>query len=139
MKKTAALLALLLGLGSSPGSAQTDEDLINDARTPEDVLVHSMGYDRKSYSPLDEIDKSNIHRLVPIWSTSLMNQSGELAAPAIWDGVYCTPSTGAGPSPSIWRPGGRSGARRSFSKRDRGGGAASTGAGRSSTRAASSA
>ena len=46
-----------------------------------------MGYDRKSYSPLDQIDTSNIHRLVPIWSTSLMNQSGELAAPAIHDGV----------------------------------------------------
>ena len=87
MKKTAGLLALLLGLGPGPGLAQTAEDLINDARTPEDVLIHSMGYDRKSYSPLDQIDKSNIHRLVPIWSTSLMNQSGELAAPAIHDGV----------------------------------------------------
>ena len=86
MKKTAALLAVLLGV-SSPGLAQTDEDLINDAQTPGDVLIHSMGYDRKSYSPLEEINKSNIHRLVPIWSTSLMNQSGELAAPAIYDGV----------------------------------------------------
>ncbi|MDE2906193.1 MAG: PQQ-dependent dehydrogenase, methanol/ethanol family, partial [Acidobacteriota bacterium] len=87
MKKTAALLAVLLGVSSSPGLAQTDEDLINDAQTPGDVLIHSMGYDRKSYSPLEEINKSNIHRLVPIWSTSLMNQSGELAAPAIHDGV----------------------------------------------------
>ena len=87
MKKTAGLLAIFLGSWSNPGSAQTAEDLINDARTPEDVLIHSMGYDRKSYSPLDQIDTSNIHRLVPIWSTSMMNQSGELAAPAIYDGV----------------------------------------------------
>ena len=46
-----------------------------------------MGYDRKSYSPLEQIDKSNVHRLVPIWNTSLMNLSGELAAPAIYGGV----------------------------------------------------
>ena len=32
-----------------------------------------MGYDRKSYSPLKQINKSNINRLVPIWNASLMN------------------------------------------------------------------
>jgi alcohol dehydrogenase (cytochrome c) len=46
-----------------------------------------MGLDRKSYSPLAQINKSNIRRLVPIWSTSLMNDSGELAAPVVYDGV----------------------------------------------------
>ena len=46
-----------------------------------------MGYDRKSYSPLKEINKTNVKRLVPVWSTSLMNDSGELAAPAIYNGV----------------------------------------------------
>ena len=87
MKNLAGVLAILLGVCAGPSLAQTDEDLINDPQTPEDVLVHSMGYDRKSYSPLEEINKTNIHRLVPIWSTSLMNQSGELAAPAIHEGV----------------------------------------------------
>ena len=46
-----------------------------------------MGYDRKSYSPLKQINKSNVKRLVPIWSTSLMNDQGELAAPTIYNGV----------------------------------------------------
>ena len=46
-----------------------------------------MGYDRKSYSPLRQINKTNVKRLVPIWSTSLMNDMGELAAPTIYDGV----------------------------------------------------
>ncbi|MCY4075406.1 MAG: hypothetical protein OXH04_08265, partial [Acidobacteria bacterium] len=73
------LLAAPLVMLPAPGLAQTADELIRDAQTPEDVLVHSMGYDRKSYSPLDQIDRSNIQRLVPIWSTSLMNQSGELA------------------------------------------------------------
>ena len=40
-----------------------------------------------SYSPLVQINKSNINRLVPIWNTSLMNDSGELAAPTIYNGV----------------------------------------------------
>jgi alcohol dehydrogenase (cytochrome c) len=46
-----------------------------------------MGYDRKSYSPLNQINKSNIKRLVPIWSTSLSNDQGELAAPTVYNGV----------------------------------------------------
>ena len=46
-----------------------------------------MGYDRKSYSPLKQINKSNVKRLVPIWNTSLMNDQGELAAPTIYNGV----------------------------------------------------
>ena len=85
--KNAWGLAILLSVASAPGAAQTTAELINDARTPENVLLHSMGYDRKSYSPLDQINTSNVHRLVPIWSTSLMNDFGELAAPAVYDGV----------------------------------------------------
>ena len=85
--KNAWGLAILLSLASAPGAAQTAEELVNDGRTPENVLLHSMGYDRKSYSPLDEINRSNIHRLVPIWNTSVMNEFGELAAPAVYDGV----------------------------------------------------
>ncbi len=46
-----------------------------------------MGYDRKSYSPLKQINKSNVKRLVPIWNASMMNDQGELAAPTIYNGV----------------------------------------------------
>src|SRR5262245_47614446 len=46
-----------------------------------------MGYDRKSYSPLKQINRGNIKKLVPIWSSSLMNEAGELAAPTVYDGV----------------------------------------------------
>jgi alcohol dehydrogenase (cytochrome c) len=46
-----------------------------------------MGYDRKSYSPLKQINKSNVKRLVPVWSASLMNDAGELAAPTVYNGV----------------------------------------------------
>ena len=78
---------VLLALGAALGWAQTTQDLVNDGKNTENVTTHSMGYDRKSYSPLKQINKSNVKRLVPIWSTSLMNDQGELAAPAIYNGV----------------------------------------------------
>src|SRR5436190_3140334 len=81
------LCATLLGLWAAPGWTQTMEELINDGKNTENVTTESMGYDRKSYSRLKQIDKSNIKRLVPIWNTSLMNDQGELAAPTIYNGV----------------------------------------------------
>ena len=85
--KNAWLLPIVLGLSVAPAPAQTTAELIGDAQTPEDVLTHSMGYDRMSYSPLAQIDRSNIHRLVPVWSASVMNEFGELAAPVVYEGV----------------------------------------------------
>jgi alcohol dehydrogenase (cytochrome c) len=81
------LWAALLGFWTALGLAQTTEELVNDGKNPENVTTQSMGYDRKSYSPLKQINKSNVKRLVPIWSTSLMNDSGELAAPTVYNGV----------------------------------------------------
>src|SRR6266702_2981818 len=46
-----------------------------------------MGYDLKMYSPLKEINKSNVRRLVPIWSFSLANDVGEHSQPTIYNGV----------------------------------------------------
>ena len=77
----------LLSLWPAVGLAQTTEELVNDGKNTENVLTQSMGYDRKSYSPLKQINKSNVKRLVPIWNASLMNDQGELAQPTIYDGV----------------------------------------------------
>src|SRR5713101_9748791 len=86
MKRT-CLYATLLGFWTAPGLTQTTQELVNDGKNTENVTTQSMGYDRKSYSPLQQINKSNVKRLVPIWSTSLMNDQGELAAPTIYNGV----------------------------------------------------
>src|SRR5258707_4542247 len=86
MKKTWLLVAALL-IWSVAGSPQTSDELVNDGKNTENVTTQSMGYDRKSYSPLKQINKSNIKRLVPLWSSSLMNDQGELAAPTIYNGV----------------------------------------------------
>ena len=81
------LLGILLGFSPASISAQTTEELVNDGKNTENVTTQSMGYDRKSYSPLAQINTTNIKRLVPVWSTSVMNDMGELAAPTIYNGV----------------------------------------------------
>jgi alcohol dehydrogenase (cytochrome c) len=86
MKKT-WLWATLLGFWAALGLTQTTEELVNDGKNTENVTTQSMGYDRRNFSPLQQITKSNVKRLVPIWSTSLMNDQGELAAPTIYNGV----------------------------------------------------
>src|SRR5258707_10356660 len=86
MKKTWLLVAALL-IWSVAGSPQTTEELVNDGKNTDNVTTQSMGYDRKSYSPLKQINKSNVKRLVPIWSTSLMNDQAELAEPTIYNVV----------------------------------------------------
>jgi alcohol dehydrogenase (cytochrome c) len=82
--KTIGVCAALFG---ALGLAQTTQDLLNDGKNTENVTTQSMGYDRKSYSPLKQINRTNIKRLVPIWNTSLMNDQGELSAPTIFNGV----------------------------------------------------
>jgi alcohol dehydrogenase (cytochrome c) len=85
--RTIPLCAALLALLPAAGFAQTDRDLVNDGKNPENVTTQSMGFDRKSFSPLSQINTSNVQRLVPIWNTSLMNDQGELAQPTVYDGV----------------------------------------------------
>lgn len=81
------LLLTVLGIWSGLGLAQTTEELVKDGKNPENVITLSQGYDRKNYSSLKEINKSTVKRLVPVWSTSLMNELGELAAPVLYNGV----------------------------------------------------
>ena len=85
--KTLSLFATVVALCTGLGFAQTTAELVNDGRNPENVTTQSMGYDRKSYSPLNQIDKTNVAKLVPIWSASLSNDQGELAAPTVYNGV----------------------------------------------------
>jgi len=85
--KIARLTVAFACLWAAPLLGQTNDELVNDGRNPENVTTQSMGLHRRSYSPLKEINTSNVKRLVPIWSTSLMNDMGELAAPTVYNGV----------------------------------------------------
>ena len=51
--------------------AQTAQELLTDGKNTDNVTTYGMGYDLKRYSPLKQINTSNVKRLVPVWSTSL--------------------------------------------------------------------
>ncbi len=84
MKKIVAALACC---SSVLAYAQTADELVNAGKNPDNVPTFGMGYDLKMYSPLNQINKSNVKRLVPVWSLSLMNDMGELAQPTVYNGV----------------------------------------------------
>src|SRR4029077_13501080 len=68
-------------------SAQTLDDLKNDGKDTDNILTYGMGYHQQRYSPLRQIDKNTVRRLVPVWSLSLDNNWGEQAQPIVYDGV----------------------------------------------------
>jgi len=80
------MVAAVLLAGSAVAAAQTAEELLSNKNT-ENVVNFGMGPKLQMYSPLKQINKSNIKRLVPIWSTSTMSETGELAQPAVYNGV----------------------------------------------------
>src|SRR5437588_8342437 len=84
--KVIPILAALLLFGFA-ASAQTLDDLKNDGSNTDNVLTYGMGYHQHRYSPLKEIDKTNVKRLVPVWNLSLDNQWGEQAQPLVRNGV----------------------------------------------------
>jgi len=81
------LLAALLCSWCSCALAQSTQELVDNGKNSENVTTFGMGYRLNQYSPLNQINKSTVKRLVPIWSTSLSNETGELAQPTIYNGV----------------------------------------------------
>ena len=81
------VLAAVLLSWSALGLAQTADELLNDGKNTENVLSFGQNPKLQMYSPLKQITKSNVKRLVPLWSTSTMSETGELAQPAIYNGV----------------------------------------------------
>src|SRR5438445_9732738 len=86
MKAIAVAIATLCLFGSG-ASAQTLDDLKNDGRNTDNILTYGMGYALHRYSPLKEINKTTVRRLVPVWNLSLDNNWGEQAQPLVKDGV----------------------------------------------------
>jgi alcohol dehydrogenase (cytochrome c) len=82
-----AAMAISLAFVGTVASAQTLDDLKNDGKNSDNILTYGMGYHQNRHSPLKQIDKTNVKRLVPVWNLSLDNQWGEQAQPLIHNGV----------------------------------------------------
>jgi PQQ-dependent dehydrogenase (methanol/ethanol family) len=68
-------------------SAQTGADLIADGKNPDNVLTYGMGYYQNRYSPLKQINRQTVKRLVPAWNVSLNSAYGEQGQPLVHDGL----------------------------------------------------
>ena len=81
----AALMAAV-GIGAH---AQSNRDLVRDGNggSTDNVLTYGMGYHQQRFSPLDQINKGNIKRLIPVWTQSLNNDVGEQGQPLVYNGV----------------------------------------------------
>ena len=86
MLRSTVFAALLTTLPLS-ALAQTADDLKNDEKTPEDVLVYGMGYSGQRYSPLTQINKENVSKMVPVWGYSLADLQGGESFSLVRDGV----------------------------------------------------
>jgi len=107
MKAIAAAAMMVMLAGGA--SAQSLDDLKNDGKNSDNVLTYGMGYSLNRYSPLKQIDKTTVKRLVPIWNLSLDNPWGEQAQPLVFDGVMyvtnarATVAIDVGTGKQIWK------------------------------------
>ena len=85
MKKLFAALAGAGLLAACAGPSQ--HEIRTSGANTDNVLTIGMGYDMKMYSPLAQINKSNVKKLVPVWNFSLSNDMGELSQPTVYNGV----------------------------------------------------
>jgi alcohol dehydrogenase (cytochrome c) len=86
MMRFASAIALTAALAGA-AFAQTAADLVNDEKTPGDVLVYGMGYSGQRFSTLTQINKQNVSKLVPLWGYALTDNRGAEGFPVIKDGV----------------------------------------------------
>ena len=81
-----------------PGAAAwavTDQDILDDVKTTDQVVTNGMGLQGQRYSPLDTLNTDNVKDLRPVWTLSFggEKQRGQQAQPLIKDGVmYVTAS-----------------------------------------------
>jgi alcohol dehydrogenase (cytochrome c) len=67
----------------------TYNEILNDAKSTEDVLTYGLGQQGQRYSTLDQVNKKTIKDLVPVWNFSFggEKQRGQESQPIIKDGV----------------------------------------------------
>lgn len=92
---SASAIALSVALSQPSLADVTIEDIVNDAKTTEDVVSNGLGPQGQRYSPLDKINTGNVDKIVPVWAMSLGGEKmrGQETQPLVKDGVmYITGS-----------------------------------------------
>ncbi|MEQ1653951.1 MAG: PQQ-dependent methanol/ethanol family dehydrogenase [Hyphomicrobium sp.] len=96
LKWLATASAFALSVCAVPAFADVSiEDIVNDAKTTNDVVTAGLGGQAQRYSPLKAVNKENVGSLVPAWAMSLGGEKmrGQESQPLVKDGVmYITGS-----------------------------------------------
>jgi alcohol dehydrogenase (cytochrome c) len=79
--------ALLCAALPATALAQTGDEIKAAEKTPQNVLTYGMSYSHQRFSALNQINRDTVKRLVPVWSYSMNNNTGEEAQPLIYNGV----------------------------------------------------
>lgn len=88
---TAAIGAFTAAVAWAGDAGPSADDLVNDPSTPADVTTYGMSYGLQRHSPLKQIDRDSVTRLVPVWNLSLANNFPQENQPLIYDGtMYVT-------------------------------------------------
>ena len=83
-----SLSAGVLAMLAAPvAQAQTAAELQRGATDTKNVLNYGMGYHLQRFSPLTQIDKQSVKRLVPVWNYSYDDNRAEESQPLIYNGV----------------------------------------------------
>jgi alcohol dehydrogenase (cytochrome c) len=80
----AASIAMLAPFGAQ---AQTAADLAKGTQDTSEVLNYGMSYDLQRFSPLTQINRDTVKRLVPVWNYSYDDNKSEESQPLIYKGV----------------------------------------------------
>src|SRR5262249_695820 len=67
--------------------AQSFEQLKNAAKSTGDVRTYGMGYSQQRYSPVKQVNKSNVRNLQPVWNLSLDNSTNASTQPLVVNGI----------------------------------------------------
>jgi alcohol dehydrogenase (cytochrome c) len=85
--------AALFSVGQA--AAQTADQLARGAGDTGNVLNYGMGYNLQRYSPLTQINKATVKRLVPVWNYSFDDNRSEESQPFVYHGVMYVTSNAA--------------------------------------------
>ena len=85
--RSTTLALVMTAVLSGTAFAQTDADLRAAGQDPSQILTYGMSYTQQRFSPLKQIDRQTVKRLVPAWTYSMANNTGEESQPLIKDGV----------------------------------------------------
>ena len=84
---SSAAVALSAPVSAFEWKNVTEERLINAAKDPNDWLIYGRTYDSQRFSPLDQINVSNVAKLKPAYQISLGSLEGQMVTPSVNAGI----------------------------------------------------